>query len=750
MLRRPRFKPHLHVEHVEGEGVFLLSETGMGVLTGRLLQLVAPLIDGRRSVDEIVDLARAQVHPVYVYHALSNLEERGYLVENDELLPEGEAALWSIQNVAARTAGARLANRSVSLKAFGGVDIEPLRAALQAAHMLVGEPGHLAVVLTDDYLRAGLKTYNQEALASGRPWLLVRPLGRRLWMGPLFRPGHTGCWECLAQRLRINRQVECYVHEQKGRPDPFCVARSYSPATLQVAWNLAAAEIANWIVREESPVLEGKVQTFDLLSWKTQSHTLVRRPQCPACGDPKMHLNRRVQPIILQSCPRIVDDGGHRVVGTAKTLERYEHHVSPITGAVPLLERCDPTADGLIHVYITSPNYSRPAESLAHLRSDVRNRSSGKGTTDLQARTSGLCEALERYSGAFRGDEARRRARFYNLADAAIHPNACMQFSDSQYRQRETWNALESFFCFVPVPFDPEMEIDWTPVWSLTRQAVRYLPTGYCYFSYPFPPEQIYCAACSNGCAAGNTLEEAILQGFLELVERDSVAMWWYNRVPRPSVDLSSFDDPYLQQVIRALATRNRNLWVLDLTADLGIPVFAALSQRTDCPPARILLGFGAHLDPRIALLRAITELNQVLASFFPAESHERGLDQIIKESLTLKWLRTATLNNQPYLLPDVDAPARRATNYPHLTRDDLKEEVLTCQAAVERLGLEMLVLDQTRPDIGLPVVKVIIPGLRHFFARFAKGRLYDVPVQLGWLKEPLLEEQLNPQPMFL
>jgi ribosomal protein S12 methylthiotransferase accessory factor len=80
----------------------------------------------------------------------------------------------------------------------------------------------------------------------------------------------------------------------------------------------------------------------------------------------------------------------------------------------------------------------------------------------------------------------------------------------------------------------------------------------------------------------------------------------------------------------------------------------------------------------------------------------------------------------------------------------DLKEEVLACQSRIERLGLEMLVLDQTRPDIGLPVVKVIVPGLRHFFARFAPGRLYDVPVRLGWLGQPLAEEQLNPQPMFL
>ena len=67
----------------------------------------------------------------------------------------------------------------------------------------------------------------------------------------------------------------------------------------------------------------------------------------------------------------------------------------------------------------------------------------------------------------------------------------------------------------------------------------------------------------------------------------------------------------------------------------------------------------------------------------------------------------------------------------------------------VGRKGMEMLVLDETRPDIGLPVVKVIIPGLRHYWPRFGPGRLYDVPVLLGWLREPLSEEQLNPFPIF-
>ena len=348
----------------------------------------------------------------------------------------------------------------------------------------------------------------------------------------------------------------------------------------------------------------------------------------------------------------------------------------------------------------------------------------------------------------FQGDEPRRKARLRELGGAALHPNTCMLFSERQYLEREAWNARKSGYSYVPVAFDVEAEIDWTPLWSLTRQEVRYLPTAYCYYAPPRnTPGAEYCVGCSNGNAAGNTLEEAILQGFLELVERDSVALWWYNRVRRPGVCLDSFADPYLERLGAFLRGRRRDLWALDLTSDLQIPVFAALSRCTDQPAENILFGFGAHLDPRIALLRAVTELNQMLALVL-GEEGEQPMD-VIQDSETVDWLKTATLANQPYLVPDGHT-SRESADYPRRWAGDLKEDVLACQALVEGLGMEMLVLDQTRPDIGMPVVKVVVPGLRHFWARFAPGRLYEVPVRLGWLPRPLTEEQLNPIPMFI
>jgi ribosomal protein S12 methylthiotransferase accessory factor len=69
--------------------------------------------------------------------------------------------------------------------------------------------------------------------------------------------------------------------------------------------------------------------------------------------------------------------------------------------------------------------------------------------------------------------------------------------------------------------------------------------------------------------------------------------------------------------------------------------------------------------------------------------------------------------------------------------------------AVLAEHGLEMLVLNQTRPDVGLSVAKVMVPGLRHFWARFAPGRLYDVPVRMGWLAQKKEEAELNPIPIF-
>ena len=349
---------------------------------------------------------------------------------------------------------------------------------------------------------------------------------------------------------------------------------------------------------------------------------------------------------------------------------------------------------------------------------------------------------MERYSGIYQGDEPRIKSTIAELGEKAIHPEQCLLYSDKLYENREKLNEQATVaHDWIPQRFDASQAIDWTPVWSLSSQTHKYLPTAFCYYDYPLSKRHRFCKADSNGNAAGNTLEEAILQGFMELVERDSVALWWYNKLQRPQVDLSSFDESYFVELQEFYRQNNRDIWVLDLTADLGIPAFAGVSRRTDGGAERIIAGFGAHLDPTIAILRAMTEVNQIGLE----------LDKIPTEELDGEfndWMLTVTVENHAYLAPDTTAPMKVASDYPQRWGNDIKQDVITCVDIVRSAGLETLVLDQTRPDIGLNVVKVIIPGMRNFWSRFGKGRLYDVPVKLGWLDVPLSEQKMNSTPM--
>ena len=243
-------------------------------------------------------------------------------------------------------------------------------------------------------------------------------------------------------------------------------------------------------------------------------------------------------------------------------------------------------------------------------------------------------------------------------------------------------------------------------------------------------------------------MEEAILQGFFELVERDAFACWWYNRLRLPEVDPDSFGDPYLSGARDYYAACNRDLWMLDLTNDLGIPVFAAVSRRTDKEAEDILFSAGAHLDPHIAAMRAVCELNQHLTAVRDVKADGSGY--LYDDPESMWWWRNARLADHPYLALDPSQSRRGAGSYTAPRTADIRDDIEFCRLLVEAKGMEFLVLDQTRPDIGMPVARTIVPGLRHFWPRFAPGRLYDVPVETGRLDEPTAENDLNPVAVFV
>ena len=141
--------------------------------------------------------------------------------------------------------------------------------------------------------------------------------------------------------------------------------------------------------------------------------------------------------------------------------------------------------------------------------------------------------------------------------------------------------------------------------------------------------------------------------------------------------------------------------------------------------------------------------MNHLLPAVLPANRDSSG-DYPYPDPSQKLWWRTATVETEPYLLPKSGAPAARGDQYADVVVGGAAAQARELCAKLQVYGLEVLILNQTRPDIGVPVVKVVVPGLRHFWTRFAPGRLYDVPVAMGWRANRLAERDLNPIAMFL
>ncbi|WP_370965297.1 TOMM precursor leader peptide-binding protein [Amycolatopsis sp. cg9] len=717
------FKRHLGTAVVPGDAVYVLSEEGATALRGPHLESLVPLLDGTRDFAALRRELPAGIPADEAAAVLTRLAEAG-LIGLRPGVSDAESAYWdAVDGEAGRGRVAVL-----------GAD-PATTDVLRAAGLTVAEDADLSLVLCDDYLADHLSDVDAEHRRTGRPWLLAKPLGARVWLGPFFTPGDGPCWHCLAARLWGNRPAEAHVRDALGLPGP--VPRppvALAPLTA-VALNLVALEAVKWLAGQRYPG-QRALWTFDSRDLTGERHEVRARPQCASCGNPDLVRDRTRRPVVPASRPKSrTDGGGHRALPPEQVLEEYRHLVSPLTGVVKELRR-DTRGPALFASFRSGPNTALGRRGAERLRTALRSENGGKGVTPIQAEVGALCEALERHSGHYDGDEERVRASFRSLGDKAVHPDTCQLFHERQFADRARLNARHGPFQFVGEPFDDDEVLDWTPVWSLTRGEHRLFPTALLYFDAPGPPSVL---ADSNGNAAGGTLEDAVLQGMLEVVERDAVALWWYNRTRQPAVDLAASGDPWIAELCEVYAGLGRELWVLDVTSDLGVPALAAVSRHVGGPREAIMLGFGAHLDPAVALRRALTELNQMMPAVLDGWDGGDDPDAV-------RWLRDATVATEPYLLPAPGRPVLR----PDASSPDLLADVNLVRRRLEDAGLEVFVLDQTRPDIGLPVVKVIVPGLRGFWGRFAPGRLYDVPVRLGRLTEPHGYDDLNPMRIFL
>jgi ribosomal protein S12 methylthiotransferase accessory factor len=731
-----QFAPNFTAYVLPPNVVCLYSEDRKFFLHGELYCTLASAIgkSGKSFATLVRELAPL-FPPDKIEEAVKRLVERRYVVAASRAAADTAAGYWASLGLPPETAAQNLANCRVRIQSIEVEGANELGTALRKLGVRIVERSpDLTVTLVNDYLERRLAEINQQRVSDKTPWLLVQPSGVFPLVGPLFDPGQTGCWTCLFDRMIRNREVKGFL--DRGRARPVAVSPLARNTFGQSGIHFAAVEIAKAIATGFRTDLRDHIASFDLLGSAVAKHYVARRPQCPTCGSRKLQNPRRApQPIELgPGAKLIMTSGGYRTMSSRATVARFRKHVSPLTGVVTRLERIEADLPMNTNFY-AAHNFSAPAQTVDELRAGLTGGSFGKGSTAEQGEASALMEAIERYSGIFQGDEIRMTRRFTDFPPGdAIPPNDILNYSDAQYRTREAMAQDCEDSQPVPALFDPLAKIEWSPVWSLRDNRFGNVPTGLLYFFYRGPAPF---AADSNGCAAGNTREEAIVQGFLELVERDAYAIWWYNRSRRAEVDLRQFDDSYIRDLQAQFAEAGRRLWVLDVTSDLGVPTYVAIMHWMQNGQENIEFGSGAHFDPRIAVLRALTELNQFLSIGLMGGG--------TGEKPSLDGTTPLRLDDYPFLTPGGNPAVQPVCGLKNGPLGNTREQVEACVDIARRAGLDFLVLDQTRPDVEVPVVRVIVPGLRHFYRRFGPGRLYDVPVKLGLRDRPMPEEELTP-----
>ena len=771
--------PGWRVDLFPKENSALLSGCGRTLtFDGKLYMDLFPLLaTGTMCAEQI----EAQLQPTYktiqVRTAIYHLSSQGVLATTSHSLNQKQALFWGRLGITPALAEERLHELPIHL---ASLTERPFPVWLR--ELMCGQAGwqfvdakkdaELVIYWTASFTSSQIADINKQHLANGKKWLLVQIESARSFFSPIFSPTpeegrrNRPCWECLRPRLTAGTENVRLFLGNNTAAKTIWENNSHTAADEALILALLHGELSAWLVDGDAAALSSHLVFSAPPHTGREYHWVKQRPQCSACGDRDL-INPTRSPSPLVFKPQTVatfTSGGMRKKHPAEIVDTYKKLVSPLTGVITSFStykkgfvNAHGAEQDWYFVTIAGKNNAMHQKHLKGLKKGLRSNSSGKGNTAIQSQASAMCEALERYSGIYRsGEEICRRARYEDFSKGeAIHPNSIMLFSDNQYEQRLAINAQKNPHCRVPHPFDPSVELSWTPVWSLSDECFKYVMTQQLYYhtreSAPVANTKDYVYPDSNGCAAGSCLEEAVLQGFYELVERDAFAIWWCNRLAKPAVDLYSFDAPYLhetddfyQQIL------GRNLWLLDVTSDLGIPTFVALSKNAAARrDPQLIWGAGAHLDAKIAAMRAVSELNQ---SVFNIVNRDR---QALKNNFhqeAFDWFAMADPDRDrsySYLAPSGAAPTKQS-DHPQPEFKNAVEEINYLRQGIESRGMEMLVLNQTRPDIELPVVKVMVPGMRHFWSRFAPGRLYNVPVQQDLLSAPKSEAELNPVTVFL
>jgi oxazoline/thiazoline synthase len=748
-----RLIPGFHIRELNQDKLMLLSEGDNYYIQDPLCVEVIKYLQHQETLVTLEEI-QSRLQQIGMQVSIEQLKKItqetmkfSIVTTQDSSLPFPLQAFLFKAGLLPQVAEEKLRHHSVSVSSFSNCHTHELEEILQGLGIQTRKQGIFHILIVDDYLDTRIQEFNLTAQRSNLPWMLVKPHGRTLWIGPIFRPEEPSLatYESLALRLKENRsaEVDALGTSSEHFNLPSLIAL---PNTRVIGFNIAAMEIFKWIVSGTSSLIS-HILTLDTLNLSLEFHYVDFHPSTQNAQQPNSHLDHASSPslklVLNSSIKTFCDAEGARTRTPDETWRYIEHLMSPLTG---LLSKIYYKQQSDYHVFYGPRSLSvlDPLHPLGGIRPpDIV---VGKGTSLVKAKVGCVAEAIERYFCANHQLHPEYFLTYKEVKDEAIHPQILLNFSSKQYSNREKTNGECSPFQWVPFPFDETKEIHWLRMCSLNSFKERYIPSAYCYMHHRNPQELLMCPADSNGCACGNSLEEALFYGISEVIERDAMAIWWYNCLRRPTVDLDSFSNEAMKNIANSIHNQGRHFRVIDITTDIDIPAIAAVSWKKD--GSRIVFGTSAHLDPQIAIVRALSELHQGLSKDHFSQNTDISSVHPDERDF-VRWLLHEKIEQHPFLTEENGK--KRVTDYPErIHHKDFLDDI---QVYFERLRarfLDVYALNLTPLHSPMAVVKVIIPTMRHFWARYGEGRLYQVPVLLGDFLAPVKESELNRISYFL
>lgn len=374
--------------------------------------------------------------------------------------------------------------------------------------------------------------------------------------------------------------------------------------------------------------------------------------------------------------------GTHRVIAPKQTIENNEDKLKT-AGITRIADISDLDRIGLPIYTAIRPTAEDGAVSIY----------GGKGITKEHAKASAMMEGFERYSAEKQTDDEVVVATIDEISDFGEYIDPVSLNLPKELEKK----------CI------DDISLEWTVSKDIISGDSFYIPTNAVYHPYLHDNNvQSLFKSNTNGLASGNILEEAILHGMLEVIERDAWSIFELTHKNYAQIDLESIESETVNDIISKFESKGIKIKLMDFTADIKIPTIAASADDTVTKDAGLLtLGMGTHLDPEVAILRALTEVAQSRATQINGAREDTVRADFAREA---GYERMKRINKYYFRDEDekIDLKDIENKSTSSITKDI---EIVKDELMANDIG-RILYVDLTRPELDVSVVRVIIPEM--------------------------------------